>query len=314
MASMGRWLSGLFALLMLTSGWLSVALGGGLKRFERAHTSNDSDSSKSSSSKSSKSSSSSSSDYETSYDDDSSSSNESSDSSDDGTNLAVLLMAPCIVPLFAPACFHPSHHPSREPYHERGLYVEPLDGDEATSVRSRNELMRTDFERRRWFEIQTTGYGVMNEKYIGSHDLDLTVFAGPVIIHAGWEHFYERVDGTGPLEHLNLINAHLGTNLLGPHLHWLELYWFAGASAIIGEETTPAFDAGAEVRVYPVEPMTIHTSAVFSVFEIGPVLVDARWQLGLAFDRFEVRLGPRWLYQGDAQGFWGPSAAFAARF
>jgi hypothetical protein len=88
---------------------------------------------------------------------------------------------------------------------------------------------------------------------------------------------------------------------------------FAGASVIHGEAVTPAFDVGLDVRVYPVEPLALNASAMLSVFEIGPVLLDARLQMGVALGPMEIRLGPRWLYQGDAQGFWGPAAVVAGR-
>ena len=62
------------------------------------------------------------------------------------------------------------------------------------------------------------------------------------------------------------------------------------------------------------KPIAIQATAIASVYEIGPVLLDSSIQAGVALDRFEVRVGPRWLYQGDAQGFRGPAASLAVRW
>jgi hypothetical protein len=172
----------------------------------------------------------------------------------------------------------------------------------------------SDRERFRWAELSLHGFRAFNEAVVYSHDLDGTVWLGPVLLHLSWEHFYEQLQGSRRWDHLNVYGAHLGANTLGPWVDGLELYLLAGASAIHGDALTPAFDVGLELRAYPVAPLTVHGAATLSVFEVGPVLLDGRAQIGVALDRLEIRAGPRWLYQGDAQGFWGPAAALAVRF
>jgi hypothetical protein len=112
---------------------------------------------------------------------------------------------------------------------------------------------------------------------------------------------------------MDLLRGHLGANVLGPYVSFMELYLSAGALVMHGEEWTPAFDAQLDTRVYPVEPLALHALATMSVFGIGPVLLDVTLDAGVALGPIEIRLGPRWLYQGAAQGFWGPSATLVGR-
>jgi hypothetical protein len=314
----------LFVLILLSSVLTSVAWGGGaLDRFEKPHrpsrsSDDDDDSSSSSSSRSRRSSSDDRSHdggwYSSDDDDGVSSSGESLRPSDEG--LEVLAFVPClVVPLFAPACLHPVHFPSREPYHRRGLYVEPREprSEVSPALMSESTFTPEDADRKRWFELEASGFRAFNEEWILTHQLRMHGYFGAVTLRASWEHFYEQLP-TGAFDHLDLLRFHTGANLLGPWVEQVELWGLAGALLMKGNEVTPAFDVGAELRIYPREPLAMHSSAIFTIFEHGPVLVDTRWELGVVLGRFEVRAGPRWLYQGEAQGFWGPSASLATRF
>ncbi len=214
------------------------------------------------------------------------------------------------------ACLHPAHRVSTDVYHPRGHYVEPMEprGKVSPALLSKATYGEADWNRGRWFEIEATGFRAQNEAMVFSHDLDLTAWILPVLVHVGWEHFYERVEKTGAFEHLELVSFHIGANVLGPFLPSVELYALSGLSVMKGEFFTPAFEFGGALRIYPFKPLALHVSAMTVLFEHGPLLLDGRAQLGVTFDRYEVRIGPRILVQGEAQGFWGPSAAMAVRF
>ena len=232
-----------------------------------------------------------------------------------GSRVGVMTLCMFLVPAQF-GCFHRAHHVSAKPYHRGGLYVHPLeDPSEVTpAVFSSQTYTEEDWDRWRWFELEVTGFRAMNEADILTHDITGRLWLGPVFLRASWERFYERIPETGQFDVLDLFRFHLDANLLGPYLDWIEFYGGIGASILRGQQVTPAFDVDLDMRVYPVDPFTFRAATTFSIYEIGPVLADSRFQLGVAIDRFEVRAGPRWLYQGEAQGFWGPSASMAVRF
>jgi len=214
------------------------------------------------------------------------------------------------------ACFHRAHHVAVKPYDHRGLYVNPQEkpSEVTPAVFSQQTYTPEDFARWRWFELEITGFRAMNEADILTHDITGRLWLGPIVLRGSWERFHERVPETGQFDSLDLARVHIDANLLGPYLDWVEMYGGIGLSLLKGEQTTPAFDIDLDMRVYPAEPFTFRAATTFSIYEIGPVLADSRFQMGVALDRVEVRAGPRWLYQGEAQGFWGPSAAVAVRF
>jgi hypothetical protein len=307
------WGISIAAALALTP--MTAQAGGALDRFERSHRpapspSRDRDDDDNDSSSSSNDSSDDSSDWSSDDDDDGSSSGGGT------TDMRLALIMPCLLPPFAFACFHPSHRLSTKPYHPRGLYVEPNEPRPEAAPAVTSDVTYGDVDRRRvrYFELQASGFRAMNQSWIMGHELAGTFWAGMVLVHGSWERLYEQVEETAAHDQLDIFTGHLGSNILGPFVESAELYGWFGALVLHGEAWTPAFNAGAELRFYPVEPLAAYSSAMFSVFEVGPVLLDARWQLGVALDRFEVRAGPRWLYQGDAQGFWGPAASLAVRF
>jgi len=314
-----RWVSSVtLALLWALTSWPTAAsAGGALDRFERAHRpppsspSQDRDDDRSSSSSSS---------GDDDDDDDWTMTSDSSDDDDSGGttdgDIRWALVVPCMVPPLAFACFHPSHRLSAKPYHARGLYVEPSGtrAEAAPAITSDATYADVDRRRVRYFELQGSGFRAFNEDWIMGHELTGTFWAGMLLFRASWERLYEQVEDSGETDELDLFTGHLGANVLGPFVDSLEMVWWVGALAMHGEAWTPAFNLGADLRFYPIEPLAAYSSAMLSIFEYGPVLLDTRWQVGVALDRFEVRAGPRWLYQGDAQGFWGPSAALAMRF
>lgn len=291
----------------------SARAGGALDRFEDAHR--PSGESRKSDRTPSSSSSSSDDDTDTSEDDDDYDSyEEESVTGTSGGDATIALFFVCVLPPFAFACFQPAHRPAREVYGSDRLYIEPMgDWRDDALIISERRYHPKDRERFRWVELSAVGFRAFNEPVVYSHDLDATAWLGPVLMHLSWEHFYEQIQETDEWDHLNLYGGHLGANVLGPWIDPVELYMLAGVSVVHGEAATPAFDVGLDLRVYPIEPLALNSSAMLSVFEIGPVLLDARLQMGVALGPMEIRLGPRWLYQGDAQGFWGPSAAVVGR-
>jgi hypothetical protein len=289
-----------------------ASAGGALDRFEKAHRPAPSSPDRSSSSKDD--------DDDDDDDDDespdwSSSDGEPSDSDSGGGDATWALAVLCAPPPFLFACVHPSHRPAREPYDDEGHYVEPR-GDRSEDVPfapTSRVYLPEQTERFRWVELSLSGFRAFNEAVIYSHDLEVSAWLGPIVPHLRWEHFYEEIQETGEWDHLDRFGLHLGANVLGPWVEPVEAYLSAGAGLLHGEEWTPAFEAGLDVRIYPIEPLVLRPSAMLSVFAIGPLLLDLRLEAGVALGPLEIRLGPRWLYQGEAQGFWGPSAALVGR-
>lgn len=288
---------------------------GALDRFEKAHERPSSDDDRSSSSSSS----SSSDDSSDGWTDDSSGgwTDDGTTDDDDATDPSMWRAfgaAFCLAPPFAFSCLHPMHRTTVKPY-GGGLYIEPLESElgREPALFAHGTFDGDDWSRGRWFEMELTGFRAMNEDWILSHGLGLRAYFYNVVVSARWERLYELLE-TGTFDQLDLFRAHLGANVTGPFVDIMELYLHAGAAVLSGNSVTPAFDVGAELRLYPIDPLAVRASAMFSVFEIGPVLLDARLEAGVALDRFEVRAGPRVLYQGEAQGFWGPSASIEVRF
>lgn len=282
--------------------------GGALDRFEKSHrppSPSPSQPSPKSSSDSSSSSSTTSNSYDSydSYD----SSTSTSGSSSDTASLAILA-AIVACPLFIGACLNSGNALNSQVYD--GLYLEPREPDWPGVAGSYN---KADSRALRVAEVDVMAYAALNEALVMTHDLHLNFWWRPATFRFGWEHFYERLED-GTVDHLNILRFHLGANLLGAWAESAELYPLFGVSAIAGSEWTPAFDVGGNLRVYPWEPIAIQATMIASIFEFGPVLLDSSMQAGVALDRFEVRAGPRWLYQGDAQGFWGPAASLAVRW
>jgi hypothetical protein len=235
------------------------------------------------------------------------------DGGSDG-DAAVLLLAACIVPPFAFACFHPSFRPNRRPYGEGGLYLRPQKGRDGAAVGADAWYHPDDRAQFRWVELSLLGFRAFNEQAVYSHDLRLQGFLGMLTVRGSWEHFYEELDHGGGFDHLNFYRFHAGANVTGPFIDSVEWYLTAGALVMHGEDFTPAFEVGTELRAYPAEPLALHGAATLSFFELGPVLLDAHLHAGVTVGPLEVRAGPRVLYQGDDQGFWGPSATVVGRF
>jgi hypothetical protein len=193
---------------------------------------------------------------------------------------------------------------ARVPYGQ-GVYLEPDARSNTFSPEQRRAF--------RWLDLGVSGFAALNAERVLTQELEATLFLPKVSLHASWEHFYELMFD-GKTDHLDIIAGHLGFNMLGPVAKSAELHLLLGASGMRGKVWTPAFDVGIDARFYPLKPLAIRSSAIVSVFPIGPALLDARAQLGVSIGRFDIVAGPRVLYQGRAQGFWGPSAAVVVRF
>jgi len=289
----------------------TAGAGGALDRFEKAHQPPSRDRPSPSSSSSSSSSDSS--------DDDSVDSNDWSDDEDwggggdgDATWAMVVL---CFVPAFTLPCVMPSHRVRQQPYGGPSLYIEP-EGERSDAmfpIATEVRYEPTALDERRYLELSASGYLTMNEPGVLSHRLDAALWVTTWQLDLAWEHFYERLP-EGRVDHLDLLRGHYGFNALAPLVEWAELYVRVGALVMHGNAWTPAFDVGAQARIYPQQPLALYGSAMVSVFAHGPVLADITGQAGVALGSWEIRGGPRVLYQGEAQGFWGPEATVAVRF
>ncbi len=210
----------------------------------------------------------------------------------------------------------PAHRVATSPYAPRGLYVlSEHDGPlwQRSGWNDPGAYAEEDRSRVRWFEFEATGFAALNGPAVMGHDLDARLFLPRLSIHASWERLHEvRLNGT--LDHLDILGGHLAFNVTGPYTSWLEPHLLIGASGMHGVAWTPAFDAGLDARIYPINPLVLRPSAMVSVFAHGPPLLDARFEIGVSLGRFDVVAGPRVLYQGQAQGFWGPAASLVARF
>jgi hypothetical protein len=294
------------ALLFAVAPGRALAGDGALDRFEKAHQpppDRSSDTKSSSKSDSDSSSSSSSTTEDTSSTSTSSSSGDSS-----GSRLGLLFI--CLVPPITFACLMPSHRVAAEPYAAPNLYIEP----EGPRSEDGRVYRPRDLERARLVEVGVTGFRSLNED-VFSHELGLTLWLGTLLLNGSWEHLYERIEATGGFDSLDILRVHLGANVLGPFVDRAELYMHAGALFLRGDgDFLPAFNAGAELRVYPADPLALRAASIASIFPIGPVLVDTRLEAGITMGPVEVRAGARYLYQDGAQGFWGPVTTVAARF
>lgn len=294
----------------------STWAGGALDRFEGAHRpahdSHDKPSSHDSSDDDDESSAASDDDSFDTSAIDSSGGSGGSDGEGDG---AALLIAVCLVPPFLPACLHPAYRVAREPYREGGLYLEPQGdrGQDELFAPSHRPYLSSDEAQTRWAELAASGFRAFNEPVVYSHELKLTAWLGPLVVQGWWEHFYEQLEDSDDWDHLDRLGGKLGSNVLGPWVDFAELYLLAGASAMHGEAWTPAFDLELDLRMYPTSPLAVRSTTVLSVFGIGPLLLDTSAQAGVAFGPIEILAGARWLYQGEAQGFWGPEVSLSGR-
>ena len=158
----------------------------------------------------------------------------------------------------------------------------------------------------------TVGAFTARDENVFSRTLGLRIFLGKLAVSGSWDRMYET-PGDGSLSRLDFYRFHLSSNALGGSARSVEIYPLMGAAVMHGSESTGAFDAGLEARIYPSYPFTIYASSIASVFARGPVLFDTKVEAGVSIDRFELRAGLRWLYQHQAQGFAGPMASMVIR-
>ncbi len=204
------------------------------------------------------------------------------------------------------AILAPPHRPTSDPYD--GLWV---DGTPTRYEDGSVGAPWIDERRVRHLELTTSGF-VADNTAVFSRTLGARVFLGQVVASASWDRMYET-PGDGTLARLDFWRFHLTSNFLGGSSRALEVYPLLGFAWMQGNRGTGAFDAGLDLRLYPLRPFMFAMSSVASVFRYGPVLFDSRFEAGLTFDRVELRAGLRWMYQHDAQGFLGPMASLTVR-
>ncbi len=219
-------------------------------------------------------------------------------------------MPPEIAVLFVPAlwgaAFTPPHVPTLDPYDGLWIAKPKRRWDDARPIPYVRE------SRVRHVEVTVGGF-VARDEHVFSRTLGLRAFLGPMVLSTSWDRMYETPPEPGALARLDFWRFHLSSNLLGGVARSVEIYPHMGAALMKGKRATWAFDAGLEARVYPWRPLAISASSIASVFKHGPALFDTRVEAGVAFERFELRAGIRWLWQHRAQGFAGPVATFVTR-
>ncbi len=214
----------------------------------------------------------------------------------------------CIVPPFLFFCMPPSFYVERYPYSHRTLYIRSQN-----QANSESSFTVAEEARGRHVEFGITAFPDVKEK-VFSHELQLHMWIRSAMIHGSWEHFYEALpDGT--LDHLDILRLHFGMNLFGSYIDRFEFYPKMGILSMFNDEIWyAALDLGAEMRAYPLKPFVMQSNFSVSMFEVGPPLLDARFDLGIALKLFEFRAGIKSMYQGEAQGFIGPTATALVRF
>jgi hypothetical protein len=213
--------------------------------------------------------------------------------------IPVGLLVFCSWPTITFACVIPPFRVAVEPYRGDGLYLRSTRGEPPP--------------RSRMGDASLSVYRALNEAVLG-HQIDINAWTSRVRFHSRWERLYERLERKGTFDALDLFALHVGSNMLGSLVGAMELDVLAGATLMHGEQWTPAFDVGIDLRAYPRRPLALQASIFTSFFQYGPPLLDARLSAGIVGGAVEVRVGARWLYQGQAQGFWGPMAAVGVRF
>ncbi|MBI2394458.1 MAG: hypothetical protein HYV09_33115 [Deltaproteobacteria bacterium] len=293
----------LLAILFTPAAAGAGALGG----FEDAHKPS-SGSSSSSSSGSSSSSSSSSSCCSSSLSSSSSSSSSSTSSASSGGGAELTPdVAFAMFPNLWGAAFAPPHRPTSDPYDGLWLDARKVRDVEDGSMRE----PRLPEHRVRHIELTTSGFSARNEA-VFSRTFGLRVFLGQVVASASWDRMYETPED-GAIARLDFYRFHLTSNVLGGSSRSVELYPLMGAALMKGARATGAFDAGLDLRIYPARPLAIVLSSIASVFAHGPALFDSRAEIGVTYDRVELRAGVRSMVQWRAQGFWGPTASIVVR-
>ncbi len=145
-----------------------------------------------------------------------------------------------------------------------------------------------------------------------AHALDLRGWLGPVVFHGGWTRYHEP--GAMTLDTLDLFRARIGLNVLAGSSRAAELTPLVGVLALRGNDVTPAFDAGADLRVYPIRPLVVAASFQVAFFKDGPPFLETRLEPGISISRLDLRVGAMWVHQARAISSIGPSATIAVRW
>lgn len=204
--------------------------------------------------------------------------------------------------------FAPPNRPTLDPYDGGWVALPPPTHDYGGEGVPRPRIPES---RLRHLEVSMGGF-IAPQEAVFSRTMSLRLFLAQFVLSGSWDRMYET-PGDGSLARLDFYRFHLSSNMLGGAAKYVEIYPQMGAALMHGTQSTWAFDAGLEARIYPYRPLALMLSSIASIFGEGPVLFDTRAELGVSFDRFELRGGLRWLYQHQAQGFAGPVASVVVR-
>jgi hypothetical protein len=220
----------------------------------------------------------------------------------------------CFVPPFLGLCVYGTRflRADRSESAETLLPAAHAEGAERESDRSPDDEAETPRERPhaapRFGELMTSGY-VDPVHGVYGHDLTARGWLSIVGVDATWLRLYEPSSPT--VGQLDFVRGAVTGIIVAER--YVEASVHLGADGMHGSEWTPAFGAGAELRVYPVPHFTTAGSFHASFFGEGNPLLDSKLEVGATFGRLDFRIGGRSFYQTGAASLLGPSASLGIR-
>jgi hypothetical protein len=164
---------------------------------------------------------------------------------------------------------------------------------------------------RRYGELSLSGFSAVTST-VRALDAQLNLFLRAWTIHAAVGRFYEP-DATN-LRTLDVLRLQIGWNLFHGWVEAAELHVTGGVLALHGNDWTPGGSARADLRVYPIHPVSLDAVMDATFFAHGPPLIEAALLPGVTFARLDLRLGAGLLYQSGVTPIFGPRLQAGIRF
>ena len=164
---------------------------------------------------------------------------------------------------------------------------------------------------RRYGELSFSGFTEI-PSHVQALDAQLNVFLSALTIHAAITRYYEP-DATR-VTSLDLLRFQVGFNILHGLVNGAELHLTGGVLGLHGNTWTPGGSARADLRLYPVRPVSVDFVVDTSFFAHGPPLVEAQLMPGVTFARLDLRAGVGALYQQGVSPIYGPRISIGIRF
>jgi len=168
-----------------------------------------------------------------------------------------------------------------------------------------------DPQMRRYGELSVAGFSTITPR-IRALDTQLNVFLHAFTMHAAVTRYYETSAETVPT--LDFFRLQLGLNVFHGWVDGAELHVTGGVIAMHGSEWTPGGGPRAELRLYPIRPLSLDAVVDASFFAHGPPLIEGQVLPGVTFARLDLRAGAGVLYQPGVAPILGPRVQVGIRF